>query len=54
MAHEVERLQAIIVEQLHIAGVRLPDAASVAIADVILAEALRISLRWLETETSLR
>jgi CheY-like chemotaxis protein len=48
IAHEVEQLHATVVEQLRNAGVQLPD-----VADVILAEAVRVSLLWLETGSSL-
>ena len=47
-SHEVEHLHASIVEQLDRAGVQLPDAAIAALADAILADAVRISLQWLE------
>jgi hypothetical protein len=48
MAREVELFHTIIVEQLRGAGVQLPEAVNGAVADVILAEAVRVSLLWLE------
>jgi hypothetical protein len=46
---DVECLHANIVEQLDRVGVQLPEAVISAVAEVILADAVRISLRWLET-----
>jgi hypothetical protein len=54
IAHEVEQLHATIVEQLRNAGVQLSEDVTAAVADVILAEAVRVSLLWLEAGTSLR
>jgi hypothetical protein len=54
IAHEVEHLHETIVEQLRNAGVRLPEDVTAGVADVILAEAVRVSLLWLETGASLR
>ena len=47
MADEIERVQESIVVELRRAGVRLPDARITALAEVVLVDALRISLRWL-------
>jgi hypothetical protein len=45
----VERVQAHVAEELDRAGVQLPDAVIAVVADVILAEAVRLSLLWLES-----
>jgi hypothetical protein len=48
MADEVERLHARIATELRNAGVHLPDAVVASIADVVLDDAIRLSLAWLE------
>lgn len=48
MTDEVERLHARIAAELRNAGVRLPDAVVASIADVVLDDAIRLSLAWLE------
>jgi hypothetical protein len=48
MADEVDRLHARITAELRNAGVRLPDAVVASIADVVLDDAIRLSLAWLE------
>jgi hypothetical protein len=47
MADEIERVRESIAVELRRAGVRLPDAGIAAVAEVVLAGAVRISLRWL-------
>jgi hypothetical protein len=47
-AHEVQRIQASLVEHLRRAGVRLPSAAINTVADAVLADAVGIALAWLE------
>jgi hypothetical protein len=47
MAHEIERVHESIRVELGRAGVRLPEARIAAVAEVVLADAVRISLRWL-------
>jgi hypothetical protein len=44
----LEQLHASIVERLDRAGVELPHAVIANIADDVLADAVRIALRWLE------
>jgi hypothetical protein len=53
IAHDVEQLRATIVAQLRNAGVLLPEDVAASVADAILAEAVRISLLWLETGSGL-
>jgi hypothetical protein len=48
MTPELEQLHASIVERLERAGVQLPGALLASVADEILADAVRISLLWLE------
>ncbi len=50
MSEEVELLQATLVERLRRAGVRLPESEVAAIADVAMAEAVRLCLAWLERD----
>jgi hypothetical protein len=45
---ELDRLRATIVAELARAGVVLPDAALTPIVDVVLEDAIRLALAWLE------
>ena len=47
-APELDQLQASIVERLRRAGVLLPDAETKAMAEEVLADAVRICLDWME------
>jgi hypothetical protein len=49
-ASDVDALEAVIAERLERAGVALPEAEIAAIAEEALAEAVRISLAWLEQD----
>ena len=48
MSDELESLRLRIVEELHRAGVALPRDRTAAVAEVVLAEAIRLSVRWVE------
>lgn len=48
MTDELETLRLRIVHERRRAGVTLPESAAGAVADVVLAEAIRLSVRWVE------
>jgi len=48
MTRELEEMHASVEEQLRRVGVELPDATITSLAAVILADAVRISLMWLD------
>jgi hypothetical protein len=48
MAHELEEMHASVEEQLRRAGVELPDATITGLASAMIADAVRISLMWLD------
>jgi hypothetical protein len=50
MTDELELFQAAILERLRCVGVQLPDAQLRQLADDMLAEAVRLSVAWLEQE----
>jgi hypothetical protein len=49
-AAELDHLRATIVHRLHGAGVSLPDADVAALAEEMLADAVRICLDWMERQ----
>ena len=48
MSDELEILRLVIVQELRRVGVRLPEEAAGPLAEVVLAEAVRLSVRWVE------